>query len=192
MVVRAGVVLSTFEDPVAGYTSSANGLNELLIAVSTGAMRVLPRCDAAVTAPVCTSEFVVNATLSALQHARDERPTDRTTDALVVNASAMPTEPKWGQLFGAIVEHVREKPILRSVWRPQAHLMRCRGQVWWFVILYELLPALLADAALSVVGCPARLMPRMRRNVEMRREYALVMGTKWRVDGNRVVELHER
>lgn len=186
-------MLSTLEDPVAGYTTSEYGLNELFIAVSTGAMRVLPRCDDRDVAPICLSDFAVNITLAAMQRSHSEK--DATSAAaeapLVLNASVMSAGLQWSQLFNGIVENTKDKPILRSVWRPRAHLMRCRSQMWWFVWLYEFLPALLGDFALRIVGCPARLMPRMRRNVEARREYAPVMGSRWRLAGDRTTELYE-
>lgn len=179
VVVRPSIVLSTLDDPTPGFTKSAHAVNDLLIAVTTGSMRVLAAHPDR-QAPVCFSDYVVNVTLAAMhaRHSNGAAAVHATADTdanVVYNASVNHADLRWGSLFGGIVKNAHDNPTLRSVWTPRVHLMRCAVQVWLFVMLYEVLPGLMADGLLRLVGCPARVMPGVRRNAAARQEYAFFM-----------------
>lgn len=199
VVVRTSVVLSTLEDPTAGYTCSASGINGLMIAITTGAMRVLP-AKADRLAPVCLSDYAVNVTLAAMhrRQATVKAAATASTAAApatvdVYNATVQHDDLRWGSVCAGMVRNANDNPLLGSVWTPRVHLLSaCPYQVWWFVWMYEVLPGLMADVFLRTVGCGGRIMPRVRRNEEARQECGFVLAGEWATVSERAKELFER
>lgn len=195
VLVRTSLVLSTLEDPTAGYTSSASAINGLMIAITTGAMRVLP-VPAEQLAPVCLSDYAVNVTLAAMhrqKQAIDKPASGSPPTVAVYNATVQHEDLRWGSLCAGMVRNAHDNPLLGSVWTPRVHLLSaCPYQVWWFVWMYEVLPGLLMDGFLRTVGCSVRVMPRVRLNEAARLECGFVLAGEWDLVSERAKELFKR
>lgn len=95
-----------------------------------------------------------------------------------------------GEMNKQVLEHNNEAPLLKTVWLPKMHLMPCLYQVAIFSFLYELLPHLLMDILLRLVGCKMRLLPHFKLVVFGRDNFKFFVLNDWEMACSNIKKLY--
>ncbi|XP_059061576.1 fatty acyl-CoA reductase wat-like [Achroia grisella] len=115
-IVRPSIVLSTYEEPVRGWTDSIYGPTGIIIGTGTGVLRTM-YMDMNKTADMVPVDLTVNAILASAWHTAKNFKENQTSDIPIYNFVSGAQNPcKWGTFVELNRKYGIDKPTIKAVW----------------------------------------------------------------------------
>ncbi|XP_050358279.1 fatty acyl-CoA reductase wat-like [Nymphalis io] len=151
-IVRPSIVISTYEEPVRGWTDSVYGPMGLVIGIGTGVIRTM-YMDLNKVADMVPVDLTVNAIIASTYHTANSFKENQTSDIPVYNFVSGSQNPiTWGQFIEYNRKYGLQTPTMKAVWYyglnpTNSYYM---FQIYNFFLHY--LPALLIDVYCALTG----------------------------------------
>ncbi|XP_011705903.1 PREDICTED: putative fatty acyl-CoA reductase CG8306 [Wasmannia auropunctata] len=149
VIIRPSIVISTLDDPVAGWIDNFNGPIGMLIGGGKGVLRVLW------SDPTIISDFApVDAAIKGIiitAWKRGIKTEDKTTD--VYNCSS-------SQMKSMSIDHIvrigfsfiKDVPMNNTIWKPGTTITKSYWIYYISVLLLHILPAIFLDGVMKLLG----------------------------------------
>lgn len=157
-MVRPSIVISTAQEPVAGWINNVYGPTGVVMGAGLGLLHVL-HCDGDRIADMVPVDMAINNIVAAAWDVANARGVgenkevdDADAEPPVLNFVASVDQPiTWGE-FMALNARGVEIPSVRCVWYYEFRLVKRRFAYLWYMALLHLLPALIVDTGCRIVG----------------------------------------
>lgn len=163
-VFRPSIVMSTYKEPIAGWSNSIYGPTGVLIGAGTGVIRTI-ECNPNKVADLVPVDMTVNALIACAWT------TARKTMELTKNNVKTVEEPKvfnyvsgprqpitWREFLITNKKYGMSYPTMKCIWYYSFTMNQHRALHILYTILLHFLPALLVDAYLKISGRETRLV----------------------------------
>ncbi|XP_073965347.1 fatty acyl-CoA reductase wat-like isoform X2 [Choristoneura fumiferana] len=151
-IVRPSIVVSTYEEPVRGWTDSMYGPAGLMIGIGTGVLRTM-YIDLEKQADMVPVDLVVNAVLAATWHTAKRFRENQTSDIPIYNFVSGAQNPQtWGSFMDLNQKHGIDKPTTKAVWYYGLTPTSSYGLFLVLNLFLHYLPACAVDAFCALTG----------------------------------------
>ncbi|KAG7201487.1 hypothetical protein KM043_004246 [Ampulex compressa] len=160
-IFRPAMVISTYKEPVEGWTDKASGPTEGVAAGAFGLIRVL-QMDKSCVARMVPSDYTVNALIAATWDAANRK--NEGGDPPIYNyLSPSDNVLTWGRYVDLTVKYGTKLPLSRSIWCYSLAGVK-QSYLYLFLITFlHLLPGLFIDLGLLIAGKKPRLLRLYRK-----------------------------
>ncbi|XP_063632599.1 fatty acyl-CoA reductase wat-like isoform X1 [Cydia splendana] len=151
-IVRPSIVVSTYEEPVRGWTDSVYGPSGLMVGIGCGVLRTM-YMDTDKQVDLVPVDYVVNSLLAATWHTAKNFRENQTSDIPIYNFVSGAQNPlKWSAFIEMNQKYGIEKPTTKAVW--YYGLTPTSNYLVFLVLNFFLhfLPALIVDGYCTLVG----------------------------------------
>nr|CAI5843146.1 unnamed protein product [Callosobruchus analis] len=187
-IFRPAVVVSTYNEPISGWTNHMNGPAGIAAAVVSGVVRVI-MCgphDIADLVPVdtCVAGLVATAWDIAQNHQKDRQIIP------VYNYVSSPENPVvWREFSEYILVYGQDFPVSNALW--SAFMIMTKNPVVYFFlkILLHLIPGILVDGGRIVFGKRPKMMKIYKRIHRLADTISFFLMRSWKVSNNNTVNL---
>lgn len=168
MIMRPPIVISTFNEPVQGWSDNLYGMNGAVVGIGCGVLRVIQTGPDDMKNDVMPADFVVNGTLAAIKYTVDrnarERPTTDPDRVAIYHMTSGVDNPLTNARFRHLVETIGgHHAPLNSLWIGTCFNLQSRFLVKILTILLHVIPGIFIDAGLKYYGKKTSLMKIYRK-----------------------------
>ncbi|XP_063836655.1 fatty acyl-CoA reductase wat-like [Ostrinia nubilalis] len=151
-IVRPSIVVSTYEEPVRGWTDSVYGPTGLVVGTGTGVLRTM-YMDLNKVADMVPVDLTVNAILASAWHTAKNFKENQTSDIPIYNFVSGAQNPiKWGKFIELNRKYGIDKPTTKAVWYYGLNPTNSYFMFLFYNFFLHYLPALMVDAYCAVTG----------------------------------------
>ncbi|KAL4711343.1 hypothetical protein ACJJTC_019184 [Scirpophaga incertulas] len=162
-ILRPSIVVSTYEEPVRGWTDSMYGPTGLIIGIGTGVLRTM-YLNNDIVADMIPVDLVVNGILAATWYTGKTYKENQTSEIPIYNFVSGAQNPiKWGQFIEMNRRYGIDKPTTKAVWYYGLNTTKCYYMFLFYNFFLHYLPALLIDFYCLLAGKPRKMLPLYRR-----------------------------
>nr|XP_026483536.1 fatty acyl-CoA reductase 1-like [Vanessa tameamea] len=192
VIMRPSIVISSDKEPMAGWVENLNGPVGILIASGKGILRSL------YTDPDIVSDYIpVDVAIKAFiagAWARGVKKFEPTDDVEVYNCS---TSHMKTMTIGEIVDFgknsiAREIPLEGMLWFVGGSVTRSKLEYYLKVLFLHLLPAVLVDLVLRIIGSKPMLVKLQRRIYVANLALQYFVTQQWTFINKNILELRSR
>ncbi|XP_048487844.1 fatty acyl-CoA reductase wat isoform X1 [Plutella xylostella] len=151
-IVRPAIVVSTYEEPVRGWTDSLYGPTGLMIGIGTGVLRTM-YMDTSKVADLVPVDLTVNAILASAWHTAKHFKENQTSHIPIYNFVSGAQNPvTWGEFIEVNRKHGIDKPTTKAVWYYGLNPTSNYYMFLFYNFFLHYLPALIIDGYCRIVG----------------------------------------
>ncbi|KAJ2943391.1 hypothetical protein O0L34_g12201 [Tuta absoluta] len=151
-IVRPSIVVSTYEEPMRGWTDSVYGPTGIIIGIGTGVLRTM-YMDLNKVADMVPVDLCVNAILASAWHTAKNYKENQTSDIPIYNFVSGAQNPiKWGDFIEINRKHGINTPTTKAVWYYGLNPTNNYYMFLFYNFFLHYLPALLIDSYISLTG----------------------------------------
>ncbi|KAF4530067.1 hypothetical protein B566_EDAN018300, partial [Ephemera danica] len=152
-VFRPSIVLATWKEPVSGWIDNVYGPTGVVVGAGLGILRTL-HADKDAVADLVPVDLAVSCLIAtAWDTAVNNSRRDNDSEVPIYNYVSSPQRPiTWGRFMELNYKHGVNIPSVRAIWYYTLTLHRSRLVHQIYTLFLHLLPALLVDAVLVVIG----------------------------------------
>ncbi|CAH2988368.1 unnamed protein product [Chilo suppressalis] len=151
-IVRPAIVVSTYEEPVRGWTDSVYGPTGIVIGIGTGVLRTM-YMDLDTVADMVPVDLVVNAILASAWHTAKNYKENQTSDIPIYNFVSGAQNPiRWGKFIELNRQFGIEVPTTKAVWYYGLNPTNNYYMFLFYNFFLHYLPALLVDTYCALTG----------------------------------------
>ncbi|XP_014355320.2 fatty acyl-CoA reductase wat [Papilio machaon] len=163
-IVRPSIIISTYEEPVRGWTDSIYGPTGLIIGIGTGVLRTM-YIDKNKVADMVPVDMAVNAILASACNTAKHFKENQTSDIPIYNFVSGAQNPlKWKTFIDLNMKHGLDKPTMKAVWYYGLNLTSNYYMFLFYNFFLHYLPALFLDLY-SLFTCRRRVMLKLYQRV---------------------------
>ncbi|XP_075162282.1 fatty acyl-CoA reductase wat-like [Haematobia irritans] len=157
-IYRAPIVISTCDEPVPGWVDNLYGPLSICYGCGLGVLRVV-NARSNQTAEFAPADYCVNSMLASAWYTaktfEEIKPEEPPIFTFVPNKS---NSLKWGCFKKLLMEFGCKMPLVAMIWCPFLIFAESRFVYIFLSIIYHLLPGLLIDLSLVLVGKSPRMI----------------------------------
>ncbi|KAI5640449.1 male sterility protein domain-containing protein [Phthorimaea operculella] len=151
-IVRPSIVVSTYEEPMRGWTDSVYGPTGIIIGIGTGVLRTM-YMDLDKVADMVPVDLCVNAILASAWHTAKNYKENQTSDIPIYNFVSGAQNPiKWGEFIEVNRKHGINTPTTKAVWYYGLNPTNNYYMFLFYNFFLHYLPALFIDCYLALTG----------------------------------------
>ncbi|XP_060808981.1 fatty acyl-CoA reductase wat-like [Amyelois transitella] len=151
-ILRPSIVVSTYEEPVRGWTDSVYGPTGIVIGIGTGVLRTM-YMDLNKVADMVPVDLTVNAILASAWYTAKNFKENQTSDIPIYNFVSGAQNPiNWGHFIEVNRKYGTDKPTTKAVWYYGLNPTRSYSLFLFYNFFLHYLPALLVDGYCALVG----------------------------------------
>ncbi|KAJ8956296.1 hypothetical protein NQ318_015032 [Aromia moschata] len=191
-VFRPGIVVSTYKDPVEGWTDNLYGATGVCVGAMSGLLRVCFSDKDVVADIVPVDTCVAGLIASAWDVGTKE--CERTPENIpIYNYVSSPENPiTWNEYVDLNVIHGLNYPTVNSVWITSVTLTKNPVIYWILKFLYHILPAIVFDGAAVLTGNKPRALRMYKRIHRLSNILAYFSVRQWRFHNDNTVGLWKK
>ncbi|XP_041970839.1 fatty acyl-CoA reductase wat-like [Aricia agestis] len=151
-IIRPSIVISTYEEPLRGWTDSLYGPTGLVVGSGTGVLRTMYISTDKV-ADMVPVDLTVNAIIASTWHTAKNFRENQTSDIPIYNYVSGAQNPiTWGKFFEANERRGLSIPTINAVWYYGMTFTKCYYMFLFYNFFLHYLPALLLDTICLLTG----------------------------------------
>ncbi|CAG9794383.1 unnamed protein product [Diatraea saccharalis] len=151
-IVRPSIVVSTYEEPIRGWTDSVYGPTGLVVGIGTGVLRTM-YMDLDIVADMVPVDLVVNSILASAWYTAKNYKVNQTSDIPIYNFVSGAQNPiKWGQFIELNRRYGIDKPTTKAVWYYGLNPTNNYYLFLFYNFFLHYLPALFIDMYCALTG----------------------------------------
>nr|QLI61993.1 fatty acyl-CoA reductase 3 [Streltzoviella insularis] len=151
-IVRPSIVISTYEEPVRGWTDSVYGPTGLMIGIGTGVLRTM-YMNVNKVADMVPVDLVVNAILASAWYTAKHFKENQTSNIPIYNFVSGARNPvTWSRFIEINHKHGIDKPTTKAVWYYGLNPTSNYYMFLFYNFFLHYLPALLIDTYAALTG----------------------------------------
>lgn len=183
-IVRPSIILTTYTEPIPGYTNNIYGLNGVIVGVATGILRIMYMPDSPVDC--VPADYVINCTLlAAWKRAHDTTAT--VFHCVSTNDKALRCQfvRDRASLYADIM------PPLQCLWRIKMQYTNSPTMARVLEVFYHLIPAIFFDLLLRIRQQPAMIMRIYRKIATFNGAIAMIFSSQKPKTNDRMMALFD-
>ncbi|XP_049883785.1 fatty acyl-CoA reductase wat-like [Pectinophora gossypiella] len=151
-IVRPSIVVSTYEEPVRGWTDSVYGPTGIVIGIGTGVLRTM-YMNLDKVADMVPVDMCVNAILASAWHTAKNFKENQTSHIPIYNYVSGAQNPiKWGDFIEINRKNGINKPTTKAVWYYGLNPTNNYYMFLFYNFFLHYLPALFIDSYCALTG----------------------------------------
>ncbi|XP_072948530.1 fatty acyl-CoA reductase wat-like [Epargyreus clarus] len=151
-IVRPSIVISTYEEPIRGWTDSVYGPTGLVVGIGTGVLRTM-YMDLNKVADMVPVDLTVNAIIASAWHTAKNFKENQTSHIPVYNYVSGAQNPiTWGEFIESNRKKGSDKPTIKAVWYYGLNPTNSYYMFRFYDFFLHYLPALLIDFFCFLTG----------------------------------------
>ncbi|CAG4949291.1 unnamed protein product [Parnassius apollo] len=188
-IVRPSIVVSTYEEPVRGWTDSVYGPTGLIIGIGTGVIRTM-YMELDKVADMVPVDLTVNAILASAWYTAKHFKENQTSNIPIYNYVSGPQNPiTWGNFIELNRKHGMDKPTTKAVWYYGLNPTNNYYVFLFYNFFLHFIPALLVDMYCALTS-RRRVMLQLYNKVMKTTKILFYFSTQeWRFTDNNVREM---
>ncbi|CAK1592974.1 unnamed protein product [Parnassius mnemosyne] len=188
-IVRPSIVVSTYEEPVRGWTDSVYGPTGLIIGIGTGVLRTM-YMELDKVADMVPVDLTVNAILASAWYTAKHFKENQTSTIPIYNYVSGAQNPiSWGDFIELNRKHGMDKPTTKAVWYYGLNPTNNYYLFLFYNFFLHFIPALLVDIYCTLT-CRRRVMLKLYNKVMKIAKILFYFSTQdWRFTDNNVREM---
>ncbi|XP_015125320.1 fatty acyl-CoA reductase wat isoform X2 [Diachasma alloeum] len=161
-IYRPAVVVSSYKEPIEGWTDNVYGATGVIVGSASGLLRTL-HYDINSTAELVPVDYTVNGLIATAWDVANNK--NKAVDPPIYNYhSAWNNKLTWGDYHATALKYLKQMPSVKSHWCYSTTVASTPVIFYIYSMILHILPALLVDIGLSIIGRKTRAM-KMYRNI---------------------------
>nr|XP_023019858.1 putative fatty acyl-CoA reductase CG5065 [Leptinotarsa decemlineata] len=192
VIFRPSIVISTMTDPFSGWIDNFNGPVGILVASGKGVMRAC-YANKENIADYVPCDSVVKAVIMATWSKGLEKNESEKNKVSVYNASNYDVKQvTFGEIIDIGKQLTWDIPVNDVVWYPDGSIYSCWYAFYTIFIVYQLIPSLLLDALLLIMGYKPILLKIQRKIYIANMALRYYLTNQWKFPNKKVLELETK
>lgn len=151
-IVRPSIIISTYEEPVRGWTDSMYGPTGLVVGIGTGVLRTM-YLDLNKVADMVPVDLTVNAIIASTYHTANNFKENQTSDIPIYNFVSGSQNPiTWRKFIEFNRHYGLQTPTMKAVWYYGLNPTKSYQLFRFYDFFLHYLPALLIDLFCALTG----------------------------------------
>ncbi|KAL6443249.1 hypothetical protein ACFW04_002874 [Cataglyphis niger] len=190
VIIRPSIVISTAEDPVAGWLDNFNGPVGMLVGGGKGLLRVL------YVDPIVTSDFIpVDVAIKAIiivAWQRGIKPITEDDTIHIYNCSSYDIKKiNISNLIKMGFQITKEVPLDNIIWSPGTTIITSRSLYFILVLIMHILPALFIDGIMKLFGVRPILLKLQRKIYIANNALSYFLTNQWKFSNKKLLTLFD-
>ncbi|CAG4986109.1 unnamed protein product [Colias eurytheme] len=151
-ILRPSIVISTYEEPVRGWTDSVYGPTGLVVGIGIGVLRTM-YMDLDKVADMVPVDLCVNAIIASTYHTAKNFRENQTSNIPIYNfVSGSQNPTTWGEFIESNRRHGTTRPTTKAVWYYGLTPTKSYYMFLFYNFFLHYLPAVLIDTFCALTG----------------------------------------